>query len=267
MTVRKAHNFDTLFLTGAMTLMEKGKEIQAMAGRTTLAAVILLLMPLAVWFSGWQWLPEPSGWGLHALYAITETVTQPWGIITHLLLCAVVIGVLRPGRRNAIILFAVLSATVVLGQGLKSLVKERVQEPRPFVIWLEKTQQIPVEQFYTLKRKERSALVKEQLAQQNDIPGFLRHHWQKETGFAFPSGHTMFAATWALLIAGLMWSRRRMVIVVVAMAWAISVMGSRLLLGMHWPLDLMVATVMSWLLATLACWLVEYLCGPLKKAA
>ena len=58
-----------------------------------------------------------------------------------------------------------------------------------------------------------------------------------------------------------------MVIVVVAMAWAISVMGSRLLLGMHWPLDLMVATVMSWLLATLACWLVEYLCGPLKKAA
>ncbi|VFS55016.1 Phosphatidylglycerophosphatase B [Kluyvera cryocrescens] len=37
----------------------------------------------------------------------------------------------------------------------------------------------------------------------------------------------------------------------VAMAWAIGVMGSRLLLGMHWPLDLMVATVMSWIMATL----------------
>ena len=34
-----------------------------------------------------------------------------------------------------------------------------------------------------------------QLAQAQDIPPFLRKHWQKETGFAFPSGHTMFAAS------------------------------------------------------------------------
>lgn len=239
--------------------------MRAIAGRTTLAAAILLLMPFAVWLTGWQWIPEPSGWGLHALYAITETVTQPWGIITHLLLCAVVLWQLRPNLRASVILVAILSAAVVLGQGAKSLVKERVQEPRPFVIWLEKTQQIPVEQFYTLKRSERSALVKEQLAQQNDIPGFLRHHWQKETGFAFPSGHTMFAATWALLLVGLLWSRRRALGLAVAIAWAIGVMGSRLLLGMHWPLDLMVATVMSWIMATLACWLVQRQCGLLEK--
>jgi hypothetical protein len=31
-------------------------------------------------------------------------------------------------------------------------------------------------------------LVHEQLAQAQDIPPFLRKHWQKETGFAFPSG-------------------------------------------------------------------------------
>lgn len=239
--------------------------MRAIAGRTTLAAAILLLMPFAVWLTGWQWIPGPSGWGLHALYAITETVTQPWGIITHLVLCAVVLWLLRPNLRASVILVAILSAAVVLGQGAKSLVKERVQEPRPFVIWLEKTQQIPVEQFYTLKRSERSDLVKEQLAQQNDIPGFLRHHWQKETGFAFPSGHTMFAATWALLLVGLLWSRRRALGLAVAMAWAIGVMGSRLLLGMHWPLDLMVATVMSWIMATLACWLVKQQCGLLEK--
>jgi membrane-associated phospholipid phosphatase len=29
-----------------------------------------------------------------------------------------------------------------------------------------------------------------------------------ETGFAFPSGHTMFAASWALLAIGLLWPRR-----------------------------------------------------------
>ncbi|SUG70501.1 phosphatidylglycerophosphatase B [Salmonella enterica subsp. enterica] len=38
--------------------------------------------------------------------------------------------------------------------------------------------------------------MKEQLAGQQNIPVFLRQHWQKETGFAFPSGHTMFAASW-----------------------------------------------------------------------
>ncbi len=235
------------------------------ARRTLIGAILLLLMPLTVWISGWQWLPGPGGWWLQALYAVTETVTQPWGIITHLLLCALFVCLLRPRLRGAIILVIILSAAVLLGQGAKSLVKGVVQEPRPFVIWLEKTQQIPVEQFYTLKRGERSALVKEQLAQQHDIPGFLRHHWQKETGFAFPSGHTMFAATWALLAAGLLWSRRRAFAVVFLMAWAVTVMGSRLLLGMHWPLDLMMATVMSWLLATIAGWLAVRYCGPWKK--
>ena len=40
-------------------------------------------------------------------------------------------------------------------------------------------------------------------------------------------------------------------------------MGSRLLLGMHWPRDLVVATLISWLLVMLATWLAERICGPL----
>jgi phosphatidylglycerophosphatase B len=67
-------------------------------------------------------------------------------------------------------------------------------------VWLEKRTHISVDRFYNLKRKDRGALVKEQLAGTTPgIPKFLRKHWQKETGFAFPSGHTMFAASWALL--------------------------------------------------------------------
>ncbi|VFS55018.1 Phosphatidylglycerophosphatase B [Kluyvera cryocrescens] len=49
---------------------------------------------------------------------------------THLLLCAVVLWQLRPNLRASVILVAILSAAVVLGQGAKSLVKERVQEPQ-----------------------------------------------------------------------------------------------------------------------------------------
>ncbi len=100
-------------------------------------------------------------------------------------------------------------------------------------------------QFYALKRKERAKLVHEQLAQAQDIPSFLRKHWQKETGFAFPSGHTMFAASWALLALRGCWPRRRWGTIAVLLVWATAVMGSRLALGMHWPLDLIVATLIS----------------------
>lgn len=92
--------------------------------------------------------------------------------------------------------------------------------------------------------------MKEQLAGQQNIPVFLRQHWQKETGFAFPSGHTMFAASWALLAVGLLWPRRRTFTIAFLLVWATGVMGSRLLLGMHWPRDLVVATLISRLLVT-----------------
>jgi len=210
------------------------------ARRTALAAALLLVMPLTVWLSGWLWQPGlPVVW-LKSLWWVTETVTQPWGMITHVVLCAWFLWCLRFRLRAALILFLILAAAILVGQGTKSWVKARVQEPRPFVIWLENARQVPVTQFYALKRKERAKLVHEQLAQAQDIPPFLRKHWQKETGFAFPSGHTMFAASWALLAAGL------------------------LALGMHWPLDLIVATLISWLLVTVACWLTQRLCGPLS---
>lgn len=235
----------------------------AIATRTAFGAFLLLIMPLTVWFSGWEWQPGGSSCWLKLLYWVTETVTQPWGIITHILLCAWFLWCLRFRLKPALMLFAILAVAIVGGQLTKSLIKEYVQEPRPFVTWLEKTHHIPVSEFYTLKRKERSALVQEQLQHERTIPGWLRGHWQKETGFAFPSGHTMFAASWALLGVGLLWPRRRYWTLALLLVWATAVMGSRMLLGMHWPRDLAVATVISWLLVTLATWLAQRLCGSL----
>lgn len=174
----------------------------SIARRTAAGAAILLIMPLAVWVSGWVWQPGQNATWLKTLYWVTETVTQPWGIITHVILCGWFLWCLRFRLRAALMLFAILGGAIVIGQGVKSWVKDHVQEPRPFVVWLEKAHHVPVDEFYNLKRKDRGALVKEQLSEQEDIPKFLRKHWQKETGFAFPSGHTMFAASWALLGVG-----------------------------------------------------------------
>ncbi|TLV08738.1 phosphatidylglycerophosphatase B [Klebsiella indica] len=233
------------------------------ARRTAAAAVVLLVMPAVVWVSGWTWHPGLPEGVMKPLYWVTETVTQPWGVITHVILCLWFLWCLRFRLRAAIMLFLILAAAILIGQGMKSWIKDQVQEPRPFVIWLEQTRQVPVDQFYALKRKERAKLVHAQLAQEQRIPAFLRKHWQKETGFAFPSGHTMFAASWALLGVGLLWPRRRWATMGLLLAWATLVMGSRLALGMHWPQDLIVATLISWLLVTLATWLAQRFCGSL----
>ncbi len=153
------------------------------ARRTALAAALLLVMPLTVWLSGWLWQPGLPVAMLKSLWWVTETVTQPWGIITHVVLCGWFLWCLRFRLRAALILFLILAAAILGGTGGEILGSRRgSEEPRPFVIWLENTRQVPVTQFYALKRKERAKLVHEQLAQAQDIPSFLRKHWQKETG-------------------------------------------------------------------------------------
>ena len=55
----------------------------------------------------------------------------------------------------------------------------------------------------------------------------------------------------------LLWPRRRYVSATILMIWAVTVAGSRLLLGMHWSEDLMVSIILSGLFAFLACWFID----------
>lgn len=233
------------------------------AKRTTLGLIVLLAMPVSVWVCGWKWQPGDSDNVLKALFAMTETVTAPWGILTCLILGCWFLWCLRFRIKATIILFIILMATVLVGQTIKSTIKGWVQEPRPFVLWLESEHGVDAQAFYALKRAERSNLVTEQLLHETRIPQWLKSHWAFETGFAFPSGHTMFAATWALLAFGLLLPRRHYVSTALITVWAIGVMGSRLVLGMHWPVDLIVASLISWALVTLSCVLVQRWCGSL----
>ncbi|QKJ87277.1 phosphatidylglycerophosphatase B [Paramixta manurensis] len=234
------------------------------ARRTLAGALLLLIMPTVVWLSGWQWQPGASGLGLRMLFWMTETVTRPWGVVTSAVLCLWFLWCLRFRLRPAFFLLLIMVAAVLCGQYAKSLIKDHVQEPRPYVLWLEKTHGVNQQLFYQLKRKARGKWVEHLVVDDKQLPGWLKKHWAFETGFAFPSGHTLFAASWALLGVGLLWPRRRFFTVALLMLWASAVMGSRLLLGMHWPRDLVVATAISWLLVTLASWGVQRICGPLS---
>lgn len=235
----------------------------SIAKRTTIGMLLLLILPVVTILSGWEWRPETAFLGLKGLFWLTETVTRPWGIMTHFILFIVFIWCLRFRLKAALMLFAILSVAIIGGQTVKSFIKQRVQEPRPFVVWLEKSHGIKTAQFYHMDRKMRGAIVDKQLQGDTHLPVWLRNHWRKETGFAFPSGHTLFAASWALLGVGLLWPRRRIVLVGILMLWAGGVMASRMVLGMHWPRHLIVAALISWLLVTFACWLTQRWCGSL----
>lgn len=77
----------------------------------------------------------------------------------------------------------------------------------------------------------------------------VRAHWVHETGYSFPSGHTLAAATLATVLAGLasMWlagvSRR--VALTMGPVWAIGVAYSRVLLGVHRPVDVIAGAVIG----------------------
>lgn len=235
--------------------------------RTTVGMLLLLIIPAVAWLSGWHWQPGGNETLLRGLFWMTETVTAPWGVVTSILLSLWVLWCLRFRLKPAILLLLIMNATVLTGQYTKSWLKGQVRESRPYVLWLEQQFGQDDGEFYQLKRKQRGQRVDELLARDTAIPGWLKQHWAFETGYAFPSGHTLFAASWALLIFGLLWPRRHYKTIVVAGLWAASVMASRLLLGMHWPKDLAMAILLSWLLVTVGIWVAQRLCGSLNVPA
>ena len=80
------------------------------ARRTAIGAAVLLVMPVVVWISGWKWHPGLPEGVMKLLYWVTETVTQPWGVITHVILCGWFLWCLRFRLRAAIVLFLILAA-------------------------------------------------------------------------------------------------------------------------------------------------------------
>jgi undecaprenyl-diphosphatase len=70
--------------------------------------------------------------------------------------------------------------------------------------------------------------------------------WETEWywGSSFPSGHTLVVAAFAFATAiGVtrIWPERRNFAMLIAAAWVFSVAISRLVLGVHWPTDVLAA--------------------------
>lgn len=221
----------------------------------TAAAALLMLPSLAIWLSGLAWRPPADNAWLRAQLALTDTAGFPWALATCAVFSALIWLVHRARPRRACALAALCLAAVLAGQGAKVAIKNTVRDSRPYVDWLAARQGSSPDAFYRMTRAGRAAWVGQAAAAGCAVPAPLRGHWQRETGYSFPSGHTLFSATWALLCTGLLWPRRRRAAraaCAAAVLWGALVAVSRMTLGMHWPWDLAAGTLISWLLALAA---------------
>ncbi|WP_051150840.1 phosphatase PAP2 family protein [Tatumella saanichensis] len=222
--------------------------------------LVLLILPVAVWCSGWQWQPHSSQPALPFLYAMTQTVTRPWGVVSTLVLGVALLSYLRrqgAGRTELLKAALLIVAVVWGGQGINTLIKHQVKEPRPYAVWMQQVTGTPTTDFYQQPTAERRQWVIQVTAGYPQLPGFLKQHWEEETGYAFPSGHSMFAACWALLILALVKPTRHRWVVGVVFGWAIMVMWSRMAMGMHWPRDVIMSISVAAVWVCLLCWLLK----------
>lgn len=207
--------------------------------KMVLSAFLLLLIPLTAFALSWKWHPAIFQTDLKLLFWLTETASAPWALISCFLLLLVFIWKLKVrSLKNIIKLTVILASSVIVGQGIKTVVKSTLEEPRPFVMWLEEAHGIDDEYFYSLPRKERAALIETIIKNDASVPQWGKSHWKNETGYSLPSGHTIFSACWALLFVGFFNFKKHYLLVSAAVLWAGGISFSRLILGMHWPLDL-----------------------------
>lgn len=215
-----------------------------------LGSMLLLIIPSAVLILGWKWQPTdyPLG-GISTLW-IADSAAKPWGIVTIVVLLTLLCIVLKLKRNHFIQLAVIIIATLSIGQFIKVAVKNTVKEPRPYVVWVSENLHISAEDFYQVSRSEREQLLQKGLANSPIIPEWQLKHWKAETGYAFPSGHSLFSATLALFVFALFMLRRHYFLALLGLLWGIDVTVGRIVLGMHWASDvivgILISTVLVW---------------------
>lgn len=212
----------------------------------TYGTAILLIIPTLALVIGWQWHPDTQqNQILYWLYVVTESGTIPIVFGTCIILAAIPLIYLKLSMQKSILLILLMAVNIGIGQGIKSGLKNTFQESRPYVTWLQQAGYITEQDFYGLSREQRSQFISEQDFSVHNIKSWQQLHWSKETGYSFPSGHSIFVAQWLLLYLLLLWHRRFYMPVIIIGIWALGIEASRLALGMHWPADVILSCLLA----------------------
>ena len=222
--------------------------------RIQLGFSALLILPLLVTYL----LPWPlfhsdylhASW-LYGVYLPSAMISLPNLLFTIAFLLLITQYKLKLSIRSLIMLTLALGALLVTDWVIKSVIKQLTTEPRPYLLWLEEKGLIPsIGEFYSSAkslRKEWVLAAGESLA----IPNWLKLHWQAEVSYAFPSGHSIAAFSLAQFF-GQIWLARAPKGAWLLILAALATASSRLIMGMHWPIDVITSAVIGCLTAFIA---------------
>ncbi|WP_232312862.1 phosphatase PAP2 family protein [Enterovibrio coralii] len=88
--------------------------------------------------------------------------------------------------------------------------------------------------FYAVEPLQREEILTEV---KDDVSAWRLIHWEGETNYSFPSGHTIFAAAVAIFWGAILMAEGYGLLASLVVGWASVVAASRLWLGMHWAVD------------------------------
>ena len=214
---------------------------------------LILIVPVAIASLGyhwhWHWFPLLDLDHAPALFAYSMTLSID-EIGMAIILTVLSILVLRGWRRRPhqyLVFFFCLMAAMGSAFVTKSVAKQYFKEPRPYVIWLaEQGRLTDSNRFYAQLPLTREQWLSDSLKSmlEEEVPTRLKLHWQDEVSYSFPSGHSIAAMTIASFYCLLFAYRRRSYWLIAGLSlWAVSVCYSRLLLGLHWPIDILASSV------------------------
>lgn len=230
-----------------------------MLKKLSIYTFLMLLIPLITWAIGWHWEGDQYLNPLfdNFLLFLTETGSVPYALITCVILMLWAMWLTKK-HYSWLLVGAICAGSVIGTQAIKTAAKSVFAEPRPYVAQMMGDK---VEQFYELDRDQRAVLVAEYY-KDSEYP-LIANHRANETGYSFPSGHTIFSVSWMLVFAGLLLGLGGQAAIfaqVFAIIWSALMLISRLRLGMHYPIDLFVSTLVAYFFhLILFIWILPYL--------
>lgn len=226
------------------------KRVVSIIQKMTVASIIFFVPPGIFHCLNWQWSPNTLNGFSKYLFWITETAGKPWFIVTSVVLFLLFCLILKVHNVSYFIrLGVILALTLCIGQGIKLIVKNCSEQPRPYILWLEKTTGTPNRHFYSVNKNVQGELIYSVSQENKAIPIWLADYWQKETDYSFPSGHTIFATMWFFLAIIFICFYQHYLVFISIISWALLVEISRLLLGMHHPIDIFAGIIIAYLLS------------------
>jgi len=204
----------------------------------------------------------PGGWWCLSMYGITQS--GGWlGSLIAVLIISMAYAFIPLHPRGKLIMFVrtLVSLVVVLGAFAKlneTMIKSRFAVSRPSHQYIIRESQstAKLDSIYHLVVPERRLFFQKMLDQDtvhfSSIDPIILAHWVDEAGYSMPSGHTFNAFLLATMLSFSLFelNQRRITVWHYApMLWAALVGLSRVVLGVHTPLDVSIGGALGLVVA------------------